>query len=174
MTSGHFVVMTLLASMAVQASALQGMISRPALLAPCAMRPRCTPLRAQGDGDIRIDIDGDSGDECVITDAGSTCLSADVAGPIRVDDLNAGHRTRVPPANEETRRRSPGLVTDFSAFSNADFRQPYMPPAEAEAVPARTAIRATAPPPRPVGMSFPFFAPRSTYNSIRVPSDSGY
>jgi len=123
MTSSHFA-MTLLSCLLVPALGLQGLASRPALLASHAACFRCAPLRAvQGDGEIRIDID-DMGDECVITDAGSTCLDADVAGPIRIDGLDEERRSPLTP------RRSPGLVSDFSAFSTDDFKMPYVPPSE--------------------------------------------
>jgi hypothetical protein len=164
-TSGHFAMM-LLACVAVPALGLQGLVSRPALMrCSHATGLRCAPLRAvHGDGEIRVDFD-DSGDECVITDAGSTCLDADVAGPIRVDGLDEERRTREP-VDQGHHRRSPGLMSDFSALSTDDFKKPYVPPSERQAVPVRRASHSAR---RPSGQSFPFFEPRNMPNSIVVP-----
>lgn len=58
---------------------------------------RCAPPRAQlGDGESYVNFD-DSGDECLISDHGSTCMDADVASPIRIGALDEGRRSRSPP-----------------------------------------------------------------------------
>jgi hypothetical protein len=106
--------------------ALQGLLataSRPAVAA-CAVQ-RCAPLRALGSGensDDWVDFD-DTNEECILTEAGSTCFSveADVTNPIRVDGLDSALRTR----SLQNQRRSPGLHNDFSDFSTSDFKKPY-------------------------------------------------
>jgi hypothetical protein len=106
--------------------ALQGLlatVSRPAV-AQCAVQ-RCAPLRALGSDENAgdwVDFD-DTNEECVITEAGSTCFSvaSDVTDPIRVDGLDSALRTR----SLSNQRRSPGLHNDFSASSTSDFKKPY-------------------------------------------------
>ena len=63
----------------------------------------------------RVDFD-ESGDECIISETGSTCLNADVAAPIRVDNIDVGHRG---PAG---RRPAP---VNFDKLSIADFKKPW-------------------------------------------------
>jgi hypothetical protein len=100
--------------------------SRSALLIPCATA-RCAPPLALGNGDEAwVDITED-GEECVLSDAGATCLEADVAGPIRFDELDLDRRARGPATEDERRRRSPGMIHDFGVSSTEDFKRPYVP-----------------------------------------------
>jgi hypothetical protein len=113
-----------------------GLQARPALLAPCSAIHRCAPPRAlhyDGD-DHRIDHDDDDeDDECVITDKGVSCFNADVAGML-LNGVDAEPRVRPAQNEEERRRRSPGMVADFSTRSTEDFKSPYGSPSEAEKI----------------------------------------
>ena len=96
---------------------LQGLTltsSRPALLASCTPLRCAPPIARNGEsGDHSVDFD-DSGDECVVSDAGSTCLDADVSSPMPIDGLD-----RAPP------RSSPGIQNNFYDMSTADFKKPW-------------------------------------------------
>ena len=109
--------MPALLALVLPALALQGVAwtaSRPALLAQCTPL-RCAPLclRQGGSGDHWVDFD-DSGDECVVSDAGSSCLEADVSAPMPIDGLD-----------RHPHRRSPGLQNNFYDMSTADFKKPW-------------------------------------------------
>ena len=113
-----------------------GLQVQPALLAPCTAIRRCAPPRALhfDDNENRIDMDdSDDSDECVITNVGASCFDTDAAG---ATSFNGFDEPRVsPPQNEEERRRrSPGMVSDFSAKSNDDFKKSYGSPTEAEKI----------------------------------------
>jgi hypothetical protein len=123
-------------------------VSRPAVL-PCTAARRCAPAVARmGDDENRIDI-SDTGDECVITPQGASCLEADIAGsslgyngmdmdapgyithePLDVDQTGSYEMDGLnPPDNEEERRRrSPGMVNDFTSVSPEDFRKSWTEP----------------------------------------------
>ena len=103
--------MPALLALVLPALALQGVAwtaSRPALLAQCTPL-RCAPLclRQGGSGDHWVDFD-DSGDECVVSDAGSSCLEADVSAPMPIDGLD-----------RHPHRRSPGLQNNFYDVSTS-------------------------------------------------------
>jgi hypothetical protein len=93
------------------------------VLATSAASRCAAPIALSNPGEHWVDFDADSGDECVISDAGSTCMDADVAGPVRFDGLDTERRSRN--EGQSSGRRSPGLARDFFALSNEEFRMPY-------------------------------------------------
>ena len=152
------------------AMGMQGLVAapRPALLAPSILS-RCAPPLAN-EGDARVDFDFESGDECVISEAGTTCLEADVAGPLRIDDIDGERRGRSS-HNEQSRRRAP---VDFDKLSNEDFKKAWgsetwgsdsaqVPPAEA---PGRQEVPSRKPPRR---TNRPAFGSFSSPEDMREP-----
>lgn len=117
----------------VPALGLQSLVvTRSALLTPCITNRCALPRAAAQGGEGWVDVD-DSGDECVVSGEGWSCIS-DVAGPIGVDGtragLDAGRRNRSPvigsPDTDEGRhRRSPGMMGNFNDLSIEDFKKPY-------------------------------------------------
>eukprot|EP00316_Scyphosphaera_apsteinii_P005721 CAMPEP_0119308284 /NCGR_PEP_ID=MMETSP1333-20130426/9903_1 /TAXON_ID=418940 /ORGANISM="Scyphosphaera apsteinii, Strain RCC1455" /LENGTH=271 /DNA_ID=CAMNT_0007312015 /DNA_START=38 /DNA_END=856 /DNA_ORIENTATION=+ len=81
---------------------------------PCASS-RCAPPRVLNEEE-----------ECVVSDAGSSCISR---GSVPDCDVP-------PPVDEERRRRSPGLQNNFYDISTADFKRPYGASRGAEPPPA--------------------------------------
>jgi len=129
--------------------------SRPALLSSSTVN-RCAPPHARMGADGWVDFD-DSGDECVVSDEGWTCLGADVAGPIRVDGtpngLDLGRRSRSPANDEERRRRSPGMMNNFEQLSTEDFKKPFE--VEGASAPEVPAVAASSPDLPPAAASAP-------------------
>ena len=94
------------------------LVSRLALLTS-RTASRCAPVRVQhGDppGDFWVDFD-DSGGECVISESGSTCMDADVAGPLRIDDIDEGRRGRL--EGRRLARAHPLQLSDAAATAAA-------------------------------------------------------
>lgn len=93
--------------------------ARAALLAPCAISRRCVPPIARENPEEHwVEFD-ESGDECVVSNAGSSCMEADVAGPVRIDQIDDQRRSRFP---QDGARRSPG----FQGLSSTnDFKKPF-------------------------------------------------
>ena len=106
--------------------------SRPALLVPCTVCRCSSPVVARlGDGEAYVDFSED--DECVISESGSTCMSADVAGPIRIDDLDTDLRQR--PTEGGQRKPPAGMVPfSFQSPTAADVEVPSEPSASEEPV----------------------------------------
>lgn len=100
----------------VPATALSGLwtAARPAVLAPCHASRAPPPCARNGDSDEpRVDFD-ESGEQCVVSEAGSSCIEVDISEAIPLDGVD-----------EERRRRSPGLWNNFYDMSTADFKKPF-------------------------------------------------
>jgi hypothetical protein len=129
-------------------------VPRPAtLLAPCAASRCAPPLASHGKpGEHWVDFDAESGDECLVSEAGSSCFSmeADVAGPIRMDGQTEQLRSRWPPL------ASPGPHRNFQDLSNENFRRPYN---VQEAQEAQLTPSGARKPPDQSPPGFPYFSP---------------
>ena len=95
---------------------------------PCAVR-RCAPPLAQQDGWVDFD---ESGDECVISNAGATCMGGDVAGPpVGWTGQTAPGPMGMPRSASPRARRSPGMVPFMDrpgAMNVDDVRKPFDEP----------------------------------------------
>lgn len=95
-----------------------------------------------------VDFD-ESGDECVITNVGSSCLEAEISDPAPIDG-----------ADEEVRRRSPGQYRNFQDISTDAFKRPFQAPS-----PQPPPAAAPAPMQGKAIPSFPFFSSGSLSGS---------
>lgn len=116
------------------ATLMHGLVTRSALLAPCTTF-RCAAPRVQIDDPDENWMPSDEemmahqrahfeqqmgeGDECVVSDAGTTCLNA-----MDTPDVPNDFAER-PPIDDERHQRSPGMANNFYDLSNEDFRRPY-------------------------------------------------